>query len=100
MGMQHVVERRNTLSLMLVNRGIWKHAIYSMAFLTYLSSFLFFGLAVAELGHAGSMGTAVIDLLVALYFLLQVIFLFVLSWFVERRRQAMPIDFPDRRGEH
>jgi uncharacterized membrane protein len=98
--MQHSVERRNPLSLMLVNRGVWKQAIYSMAFLTYLSSFLFFGLAVAELGHGGSTAMAVIDLLVALYFLLQVIFLFVLSWFVERRRRAMPIDFPDRRSEH
>jgi len=100
MGIQHAAERRNSLNLLLVNRTIWKQAIYTTAFLTYLSSFLFFGLAVAELGHAGSAATAVIDLLVAMYFLLQVIFLFVLSWFVERRRQAMPIDFPDRRSEH
>jgi hypothetical protein len=34
---------------------------------------------------------------VALYFLVQVIFLFVLSGVVERRRQSHPIDFPDRR---
>ncbi len=33
----------------------------------------------------------------AIYFLLQVIFLFVLAWFVERRRQKQSIDFPNRR---
>ena len=42
--------------------------------------------------------TALIDLIVALYFLVQVIFLFVLTGVVERRRQNQPIDFPDRRG--
>jgi hypothetical protein len=29
----------------------------------------------------------------------QVIFLFVLSGVVERRRRSAPIDFPDRRGK-
>jgi uncharacterized membrane protein len=81
------------------NRGIWKQAIYATAFLTYLCSFLFFGLAVAAVGQGAPTATAVFDILVALYFLVQVIFLFVLSWFVERRRQLVPIDFPDRRTE-
>jgi len=40
----------------------------------------------------------VIDLIVAMYFVVQVIFLFVLTGVVERRRQTQPIDFPDRRS--
>ncbi|HEY8678302.1 MAG TPA: hypothetical protein VIN39_06680 [Candidatus Dormibacteraeota bacterium] len=82
---------------MLANRQVWKQAIYSIALLSYLCSFLFFGLAVADVKQTGGTLTAVIDLLVALYFLIQVIFLFVLSGVVERRRQSQPIDFPDRR---
>jgi len=81
----------------LANRQVWKQAIYSIALLSYLCSFLFFGLAVADVKQTGGTLTAVIDLLVALYFLIQVIFLFVLSGVVERRRQSQPIDFPDRR---
>ncbi|HYM50575.1 MAG TPA: hypothetical protein VET65_08365 [Candidatus Limnocylindrales bacterium] len=81
----------------LANRGIWKQAIYTMAFLTYLCSFLFFGLAAAAVGQSGPTVTAMFDMAVAIYFLLQVLFLFVLSWFVERRRQVLPISFPDRR---
>jgi uncharacterized PurR-regulated membrane protein YhhQ (DUF165 family) len=79
------------------NRSVWKRTIYSIALLSYLCSFLFFGLAVADVRQAGGTLTAVIDLLVALYFLVQVVFLFVLSGIVERRRQNQPIDFPDRR---
>ena len=45
----------------------------------------------------GAWVPSVIDLIVALYFLLQVIFLFALSSVVERRRRRLPIDFPDRR---
>ncbi len=80
------------------NRTLWKQAIYAAAFITYLSSFLFFGLAAAEVRHNGPDMGAIVDILVALYFLVQVIFLFVLSWFVERRRQHVPIRFPDRRA--
>jgi hypothetical protein len=47
--------------------------------------------------HCGTI-TAVIDLIVALYFLVQVIFLFVLTGVVERRRQSQPINFADRRS--
>ena len=83
---------------LLNNRRIWKQAIYSIAFLSYLSSFLFFGLAAAAVTQSGPTLTAMFDLVVALYFLIQVVFLFVLSWFVERRRQNLPIDFPDRRN--
>jgi hypothetical protein len=72
--------------------------IYALAFLTYLCSFLFFGLAAAAVAHGDSIQTASLDMLVAIYFLLQVLFLFVLSWFVERRRQSLPINFPDRRN--
>ena len=81
----------------LANRGIWKNAIYAIALITYLCSFLFFGLAVGNVRETGGSLTTVIDLIVALYFLVQVIFLFVLSGVVERRRQSQPIDFPDRR---
>lgn len=81
----------------LANRGLWKNAIYAIALITYLCSFLFFGLAVGNMRETGGSLTTVIDLIVALYFLVQVIFLFVLSGVVERRRQSQPIDFPDRR---
>ena len=67
--------------------------------ITYLCSFLFFGLAVADARETGGGTTTIIDLIVALYFLIQVIFLFVLSGVVERRRQSQPIDFPDRRAK-
>ena len=86
------------LNRLLANRQLWKNAIYSIALLTYVCSFLFFGLAIADVRESGGTITAIIDLIVALYFLVQVIFLFVLSGVVERRRQAQPIDFPDRRS--
>ena len=81
----------------MANRGLWKNAIYAIALITYLCSFLFFGLAVGNMRETGGSLTTVIDLIVALYFLVQVIFLFVLSGVVERRRQSQPITFPDRR---
>ena len=86
------------LNRLLANRQLWKNAIYGIALITYLCSFLFFGLAVGNMRETGGSVTTVIDLIVALYFLVQVIFLFVLSGVVERRRQAQPIDFPDRRS--
>jgi len=86
------------LNRLLANRQLWKNAIYSIALITYLCSFLFFGLAIADVRESGGTITALIDLIVALYFLVQVIFLFVLSGVVERRRQKQPIDFPDRRS--
>ena len=85
------------LNRLLANRQLWKNAIYSIALITYLCSFLFFGLAVADVRDTGGSATTVIDLMVALYFLVQVIFLFVLSGVVERRRLSQRIDFPDRR---
>ncbi|TMC45097.1 MAG: hypothetical protein E6J25_03000 [Chloroflexi bacterium] len=85
------------LGRLLANRQLWKNAIYSIALITYLCSFLFFGLAVADVRDTGGSATTVIDLMVALYFLVQVIFLFVLSGVVERRRLSQRIDFPDRR---
>jgi hypothetical protein len=89
--------RQGRLDRVLANRQLWKNAIYSVALITYLCSFLFFGLAIADVRESGASVTAVVDLIVALYFLVQVIFLFVLSGFVERRHQSQPIDFPDRR---
>jgi hypothetical protein len=83
---------------LLGNRQLWKNAIYTVAFVTYLCSFLFFGLAIADVRELGVTIDAMFDLVVALYFLIQVIFLFVLSGVVERRRQSHPIDFPDRRS--
>ncbi|HEV2012733.1 MAG TPA: hypothetical protein VGR77_02435 [Candidatus Dormibacteraeota bacterium] len=86
------------LNRLLANRQLWKNAIYSIALITYLCSFLFFGLAVGNMRETGGSLTTVIDLIVALYFLIQVIFLFVLSGVVERRRRSQPIDFAERRG--
>jgi hypothetical protein len=85
------------VSRWLANRGLWKEAIFVMAFLTYLCSFLFFVLAAEETAQNGPTVRGVLDLVAAIYFLLQVIFLFVLAWFVERRRQSQSIDFQDRR---
>jgi hypothetical protein len=87
------------LSRLLANRQLWKNTIYSLAFVTYLCSFLFFVLALADVRETGGGMAAVIDLIVALYFLVQVIFLFVLSGVVERRRQSQPIGFLDRRAK-
>jgi len=87
------------LNHLLANRQLWKNAIYSVAFVTYLCSFLFFGLAIADIRESGGTLAAIVDLIVAIYFVVQVIFLFVLSGVVERRRQNQPIDFPDRRGQ-
>ena len=89
--------RPRLLGRALANRQLWKNAIYSIALITYLCSFLFFGLAIADVRESGGSITTLIDLIVALYFLVQVIFLFVLSGVVERRRQSQPIDFPNRR---
>ena len=91
-------DRSGPLNRLLANRQLWKNTIYSLAFLTYLCSFLFFGLAIADVRESGGTMTALIDLIVALYFLVQVIFLFVLTGVVERRRQNQPIDFADRRS--
>jgi uncharacterized membrane protein len=85
------------LRRLLADRQLWKNTIYSLAFITYLCSFLFFGLALADVFETGGSMAAIIDLIVALYFLTQVIFLFVLSGAVERRRQHQQITFPDRR---
>jgi len=87
------------LNRLLANRQLWKNAIYSIALITYLCSFLFFGLAIVDVRNSGGTITAVIDLIVALYFLVQVIFLFVLTGVVDRRRQSQPIDFADRRSQ-
>jgi hypothetical protein len=89
--------RPRWLARVLANRQLWKNTIYGLAFITYLCSFLFFGLALADVLETGGSMAAVIDLIVALYFLVQVIFLFVLSGAVERRRWSQQIDFPDRR---
>ncbi len=86
-------------SRMLANRQLWKNAIYSIALVTYACSFLFFGLAAAAVRQSNDVRTAIMDMLVALYFLLQVIFLFILSTIVERRRHSLPIGFPNRRKE-
>jgi cation transporter-like permease len=91
-------DRSGPINRVLANRQLWKNTIYSLAFLTYLCSFLFFGLALADVRSTGGSMTTLIDLIVAIYFLTQVIFLFVLSGVVERRRLQQKIDFPDRRG--
>ncbi|HEX3630426.1 MAG TPA: hypothetical protein VHW91_08150 [Candidatus Dormibacteraeota bacterium] len=92
-------ERTGPINRLLANRQLWKNTIYSLAFLTYLCSFLFFGLALADVRSTGGSIVTIVDLIVAIYFLTQVIFLFVLSGVVERRRAPQKIDFPDRRGK-
>src|SRR5260370_11995256 len=84
------------LNRLLANRQLWKNAIYSIAFITYLCSFLFFGLAVGNMRETGGTLTTVIDLIVALYFLLQVIFLFPPRSVLDRRLRRLPLDFPLR----
>lgn len=91
--------RAGLRSRLLANRGLWKDAIFATAFLTYLCSFLFFGLAAAEAADNGPTPRAMLDMVAAIYFLLQVIFLFGLAWFVERRRQNQAVDFPERRRD-
>ncbi len=85
------------LDRFLSDRRLWKIAIYSISLMTYLCSVLFFALGLIDARRTGGSMTTVVDLAVALYFLVQVIFLFVLSGVVERRHQPMKIDFPDRR---
>src|SRR5207244_4340984 len=41
------------LNRLLANRQLWKNAIYSIALITYLCSFLFFGLAVGNMRETG-----------------------------------------------
>lgn len=89
--------RPNLLNRLLADRHLWKIAIYSISLITYLCSVLFFGLGIIDAQRTRGSMTTVVDLVVALYFLVQVIFLFVLSGVVERRHQPMKIDFPDRR---
>jgi TM2 domain-containing membrane protein YozV len=101
--MSELASRRPAVPLktpnrLLANRRIWKDAIYALALLTYVCSFLFFGLGVAQF-RGRSISTAVLYILVAIYFLIQVIFLFILSWVVERRRNTIKIDFADRRNQ-
>ncbi len=81
----------------LVDRGLWKQVNYAFATVTYLCSCLFFVLALTELSR-GANGAAILDTLIALYFLHQGIFLFILVWLVERRRQSQSVNFPDRRS--
>jgi hypothetical protein len=89
--------RPSLLDRLLADRRLWKITIYSISLMTYLCSVLFFALGLIDAGRTGGSMTTVVDLAVALYFLVQVIFLFVLSGVVERRHQPMKIDFPDRR---
>ena len=58
----------------------WRSAVALTALLTYLVSGLFLGLAVVQF-KSGAPTTAVMDLLVAIFFTLQVVFLFALYWF-------------------
>src|SRR2546428_11884784 len=86
------------LNRLLANRQLWKNAIYSIALITYLCSFLFFGLAVGNMRETGGSGTTAIDLIVGMYFRLQVIFLFVLSGVVGLRHRGGPTALPVRRS--
>src|SRR5256712_11618906 len=81
------------LNRLLANRQLWKNAIYSVAFITYLCSFLFFGLAIADIRETGGVLAAVVDLMVAMDFVVQGVFLFVLTGVGGRRREDPPIHF-------
>ncbi len=82
----------------LVDRGLWKQVNYAFATVTYLCSCVFFLLGLGEFSHRGADGTAILDALIAVYFLHQGIFLFILAWVVERRRESRAVDFPNRRN--
>ncbi len=84
---------------LLAHRGLWKEVNYAFAIVTYLCSCLFFVVGLRELIASGATMKVTDDLLVALWFLLQGVFLFALTWVVERRRQDTPIGFPDRRND-
>lgn len=84
---------------LLAHRGLWKEVNYAFAIVTYLCSCLFFVVGLRELIGSGASMKVTDDLLVALWFLLQGVFLFGLTWVVERRRRGSPISFPDRRND-
>jgi hypothetical protein len=66
----------------------WRSAVRITALLSSLASFLFFVLAVEQSGGGSAFtGTAAMDLLVAIYLTLQVIFLVILGWASEPRRR-------------
>jgi len=50
------------LNRLLANRQLWKNTIYSLAFITYLCSFLFFGLALADVRDTGGSMAAALAL--------------------------------------
>ncbi len=81
---------------LLRDRALLKQVVFALAMVTYLVSFLFFALGAIAL-RTGATGNAVIDFVMSFYFLLQVIFLFALTFVIDRRRAQRPIDFPDRR---
>lgn len=96
----NVVARRSLgaglMQRLATDRGLWKEIIAGFVFATYACSFFFLALAMLEVKRGAATG-AVIDLLLALYFLFQVSVLFQLARVVERRRQSTPIAFADRR---
>ena len=58
---------------------MWRNAVQLTAFFSNLAAFLFFVLAVNEFrSGSAAAATASMDMLVAIYFTLQVIFLFTL----------------------
>ena len=66
---------------------MWRNAVQVTAFLSYLTAFLFFVLAIyAFRNHSAAAATATMDLLVAIYFTLQVIFVFSLYRTGQRHR--------------
>jgi len=81
---------------LLRDRALLKQIIFGLSLLTYLVSFVFLALGIAALRRGGG-ADAIIDFTLSFYFLLQVLFLFALTFVVDRRRAYRPITFSDRR---
>ncbi len=78
------------------DRALLKQVVFAMAMITYMVSFLFFALGIAAL-RSDAAANALLDFVMSFYFLFQVIFLFALTFVIDRRRAQRPIDFPERR---
>ncbi len=78
------------------DRGLLKQVVFCLAVITYIVSFLFFALGILAL-RRGAGTDAAVDFVMSFYFLFQVLFLFALTFIIDRRRAQRPIAFPDRR---
>ncbi len=78
------------------DRALLKQVVFGLAIITYMVSFLFFALGIVAV-RSDATANALLDFVMSFYFLFQVIFLFALTFVIDRRRGQRPINFPDRR---